>query len=174
MAEINKVPDFEAMGRAIFSHLSKDVGQVALSHFKGSFRKQGFTDYSFMAWPKRKDDLGHKILMNTNALMNSVVVISETTNRVELGTTHPFAAIHNNGGKFSIVVTPKMRKFFWAMFKKTGSEKWKFMALTKKKRLPIRIPQRQFIGQSHALDMAGDKLIKNTILNALKNIKPKK
>ena len=173
MSKINQVPDFEAMAKSVFKGLAHNVGQKALSHFKGSFRKQGFTDYSFIAWAARKDDLGHKLLLNTNNLMNDVQVRSESINKIEIGTSLPYAGIHNNGGKFSIVITDKMRKYFWAMFKETEDEKWKYMALTKKKRLPIRIPQRQFIGQSQVLNNNIDKLINETILRELKNIKHK-
>lgn len=164
MAEINKLPDFELMGRELLKQLPHDVGQIALSHFKGSFRKQGFTDYSFNAWPKRKDDLPHKILMQTHSLMNDLKVTSEIMKRVEISTSLPHASIHNNGGKFSIIVTERMRKFFWAMYKKTDDDKWKWMALTKKKRLPIRIVQRQYIGKSAVLDKNIDNHIVNSII----------
>ena len=40
-----------------------------------------------------------------------------------------YAKIHNEGGK--ILITPKMRRFFWAKFKETGKEYWKGLALTK-------------------------------------------
>jgi phage gpG-like protein len=163
-AVINNIPDFNAMGRALLKRIPHDVGQMGLSHFKGSFRKQGFTDHSFMAWVQTKDDLGHKILRDTNSLMNDVKVRKETMKRVEISATLPWASIHNNGGKYSITLTDKMRRFFWYMYKETGQEKWKWMALTKKKRLPIRIPQRQFIGNSHVLNNQIDKHIISLII----------
>lgn len=164
MAKINKAPDFEAIGRDILKQLPHNIGQMGLSHFKGSFRKQGFTDYSFIAWVLRKDDLGHKILMQSNSLMNDLKVTQETLTRVEIDTTLPYAGLHNNGGKFSIPLTDKMRKFFWAKFKETDDDKWKWMALTKKKRLPIRIPQRQFIGNSAVLNKNIDNYIISEII----------
>ncbi len=164
MSKINPAPDFEAMGKAILKQLPHNVSQQALSHFKGSFRKQGFTDYSFIAWPKRRDDLSHKILMQSNNLMNDLKVRAETINHIVIATELPYADIHNNGGKFSIPITQKMRNFFWAMFKSTGKESWKWMALTKKKRFPIRIPQRQFIGNSAELNKNIDNKIMETII----------
>lgn len=52
-----------------------------------------------------------------------------------------YAPIHEDGG--TIQITPKMRKFFWAMFAKTGDEGWKWMALTKK--TVITIPARPYM-----------------------------
>ncbi|MFA9212492.1 MAG: phage virion morphogenesis protein [Candidatus Methylacidiphilales bacterium] len=164
MENINPAPNFEAIGRNLIKQLPHNIGQMALSHFKGSFRKQGFTDYSYIAWPLRKDLLTHKLMVKSNSLMNDLKVTSQTMQRVELGTTLPYAAIHNNGGKFSILLTPKMRKFFWAMFYKTNNLKYKQMALTKKKRLPVRIPQRHFIGNSAVLNQNIDKYITNEII----------
>ena len=84
--------------------------------------------------------------------------------------------IHNWGGETSPAVTPKMRRFAWAMYyqaagkSKKGTkgrkaaenapsgalppeaQMWHSLALTKKKRLRIKIPQRQFIGQSRELE----------------------
>jgi phage gpG-like protein len=163
-SKINKTPDFEAMGKAIIKQLPHNVSQQALSHFKGSFRKQGFTDRSFVAWPKRKDDLGHKILMNTNSLMNDLKVRLATINNIIIGTDLPHADAHNNGAKYSIPITAKMRKFFWAMYIETDKEKWKWMALSKKKRMAIRIPKRQFIGNSAELNKNIDTKIIETII----------
>jgi phage gpG-like protein len=87
-----------------------------------------------------------------------------------------YAPIHNWGGTLSPTVTPQMRKFAWAMYyktsgkKKTGkrirekaqaenarldteANKWKALALTKKTKLNIRIPQRQFLGESRELEL---------------------
>lgn len=89
-----------------------------------------------------------------------------------------YAPIHNWGGEINATVTDRMRRFAWAKFyeasgKKrkaaTGQKKrskrrsvakplstqaqfWKNMALTKKKRLHIHIPQRQFLGVSEELN----------------------
>lgn len=163
MAKINDLPDFDKMARELFKQLPHDVGQLGLSHFKGSFRKQGFTDYSFIAWVARLDDFAHKIMRKSDSLMNDVKVRSATIRRIEISTSLPYADIHNNGGKFSLLVTDKMRKYFWAMYKETGHKKWQYMATTKKKRIPIRIPQRQFIGHSAVLNKQIDAHIVNTI-----------
>jgi len=48
-----------------------------------------------------------------------------------LGSTVPYARIHEKGGHMSTIITPKMRKFFWAKFYDTGEGMWKGMALSK-------------------------------------------
>ena len=95
--------------------------------------------------------------------------------RVTVGTEVPYAAIHNEGG--DIIVTPRMKRFFWAKYRETNggswkrnakndeAEFWKTLAL-KKAGSVIHIPQRRFIGESQELT---DK-INNTIENEINNI----
>ncbi|XGA85218.1 hypothetical protein OEG92_05450 [Polaribacter sejongensis] len=59
-----------------------------------------------------------------------------------------YAALHNFGG--TIPITPKMRRYFWAMFKQTGDAYFKGMALTKKKEFVI--PERKYIGKTSAME----------------------
>ena len=102
--------------------------------------------------------------------------------------------IPGEGGKPT--VTPQMRRFAWAKYyqasgkakkaatgkrkgKKKGSAvnnesqenqealKWKRLALTKKKKLRIKIPQRQFIGESRELSEKIDRKMENEIRNIL-------
>lgn len=97
----------------------------------------------------------------------------------------PYAALHNQGGTVDVPVTDRMRRYAWARFyrasgkvrkaakggrkgrRKTGGGAqaspqaafWKNFALTRKKKLHIRIPQRQFIGDSRELD---EKIVNRT------------
>ena len=66
----------------------------------------------------------------------------------------PYAKLHNEGG--FLIVTRRMRKFFWAMYyqavkrkQHTRAAHWKGLALTKRM---LWIPKRQFMGQSAAAD----------------------
>lgn len=59
-----------------------------------------------------------------------------------------YAAIHNDGGE--IIVTPRMRKYFWAQYYKSGgrgpkAQMYKALAL-KRAGSTIKIPKRQYIG----------------------------
>ena len=98
--------------------------------------------------------------------------------RVKVMNTVPYAPVHNWGATLTPAVTPRMRRFAWAKYyQATGKPKartkgrksaenapsgaltpeaqmWRGLALTKKKQLRIKIPQRQFIGPSRELDNA--------------------
>lgn len=160
------------------------VGNMAKRHFQDNFRKSGFVDGGLHPWPKTKRQLSggtsaasqHKpLLSNRNHLFNAVRYVSGDY-RVKIVNDVPYAPIHNWGGKTSPAVTPKMRRFAWAMYyqaagkPKAGTkgrksaekapngeltpeaQMWRGLALTKKKRLQIKIPKRQFIGQSRELE----------------------
>lgn len=82
-----------------------------------------------------------------------------------------YAPAHNWGETLHPTVTPKMRKFAWAKYYQSGGGrknategtksakneepaealKWKKLALTKKEKLDVKIPQRQFLGESKEL-----------------------
>ena len=93
-----------------------------------------------------------------------------------------YAEIHNEGG--DIVVTKKMKKFFWAMFYKTSgrvsrrndgenrrtkrnkqlseeAEFWQNLAL-KKEGDTIKIPQRQYIGETALVKNEIEKTVSET------------
>ena len=92
----------------------------------------------------------------------------------------PYAAIHNNGGTINThpSVTKRMRRFAWAkVYALAGvkgklpkqlpaaAAKWRALALTKKSKLNItaRIPQRQFMGDSHELKQKINTIINDSI-----------
>lgn len=54
----------------------------------------------------------------------------------------PYAPVHEYGA--SITVTPKMVAFFWAKYRETGSDRWKWMALGAKRKGVIVIPARPY------------------------------
>lgn len=96
--------------------------------------------------------------------------------RVRVYNDAPHASVHNNGGTIEPTVTPRMRRFAWAKYyEATGGGKkaekgrkkggkatpvnenetaqfWKNFALTKKKKLSIKMPERPFIGESAELN----------------------
>lgn len=166
------IPDFEAMAAQLLNNLAPEIAKEAQAFFKGSFDKEGFTDYGFIAWPKRKDAETHKILTKSQTLRNSVVIKSQTPQRIEImaGEGLPYAEIHNKGGTINVTLTPKARKFFWYMYKKTEDEKWKRMAITKKQMLNIRIPQRQYIGESQELNKLIDRIIRERLKEAQRSL----
>lgn len=128
------------------------------------------------------------LLSSRNHLYSSMKYIPADY-RVKVANDVQYAPLHNWGGDTHPRVTPQMRKFAWAMYYKaagirkkgtTGkrkgkkrkrnippeAEKWKRLALTRKKKLNIRIPQRQFLGESRELN----EQINNKIESEIRNI----
>lgn len=167
------VPDFRKLAENVMKDLPKNVSEKARAFFISAFIKQGFTDTSFIPWVKRKDDFSHKLLQQSLALKNSINITKADFESVEItaGEGINYGAIHNEGGTITVKVTPKMKKFFWAMYKKTEVEKWKWLALTKKENFIIKIPKRQFIGKSETLMTNLDNMFINEIYNYFKNLK---
>ena len=168
-----QVPDFKKMAEEALHGLPEEVAEKARSFFLASFIKEGFTDNSFIPWVKRADDLSHKILSRSLKLKGSIKIEQADFKKISIsaGDGVPYAEIHNNGGTINVTVTEKMRKYFWYIFKKTGKEQYKWMALTKKESISITIPKRQFIGDSFTLDKKIDELFIARITKAQKNSK---
>lgn len=186
MNELNKLgKELRAQGKRLEKHirtaLPRKVGIIATSHYRDNFRQGGFVDGGLKPWKpaqrqgRAKGVLGQygPLLSKRTHLMRSIR--SEPGNaRVKIINDVPYARIHNEGGTTTShpQVTPKMRRFAWAMFYKTAgvatrgkskgkippivpeeAQKWRAMALTRKKQLTIvsRIPKRQFMGPSKEL-----------------------
>ena len=167
-------PDFEGVFKKLLQDLPRYVEVTAKDFFVDSFHKQGFTNESFEAWEKRNQPdyrAGGAILTATGALRNSIHTIEANTNNVTIGTYAAYAKIHNEGGIITLPVTKKMKKYFWYMYKKTEDEKWKWMALTKKETLTIKIPKRQFIGESETLMNKLDKMFIDRIKQYFNSLK---
>lgn len=114
------------------------------------------------------------LLSRRNHLFSSIKY-TPSNYRVRVANDVPYAPTHNWGAVLTPAVTPKMRRFAWAKYyEATGRPKkgtkgrkraktarqaaetpeasmWRGLALTKKKRLRITIPQRQFLGRSEEL-----------------------
>ncbi len=173
MAKKNEIPDFRKMAEELLKELPQQVAEKARAHFLMSFIKEGFTDVSFIPWPKRKDLEGHKILSQSLALRSSIRIVRADLKLIHIiaGEGIPYAAIHNTGGIITVPVTDKMRKYFWYLYKKTDDAYWKNAALTKKTEFQIRIPKRQYIGDSYALMQEIDRTAVQKIIQIQKNLK---
>lgn len=166
-------PDFRKIAEEVMKDLPKKAGEKALQFFLASFIKQGFTDTSFIPWVKRKDDLTHKLLNQSYALKASGKIDKADLTEVNIsfGEGLNYAAIHNEGGTITVKVSAKMKRYFWYMYKKTEDEKWKWMALTKNETLTIKIPKRQYIGESETLMNNLDKMFIDRIKQYFNSLK---
>ena len=165
------------------------AGEIAQAHFQDNFRRGGhLTGGKVHKWPKtkRQASVSKKaennygpLLSERKALMKSIRYVPQDA-RVRVFTDLPYAAIHNFGGTINIhpTVTPKMRRFAWAMYHKTkGEDKndfnvWKALALTKKKKLDItvKIPQRLFLNDAPEVREAIEKATIEQIAKLFNNI----
>lgn len=146
-----EIPDFGKIAKSAINDSRRYAMVYCLNFFKDSFRKQGFTDQHFEQWENRESPdyrPGGALLVSTSFLLESLKVLSNNKKQIVFGSYAPYAEIHNEGGMLKIKITKKSRKYFWYMYKKTNDEKWKRMALTKKDMMQVKIPKRQFIGES--------------------------
>lgn len=139
-----------------------------VNFFKRNFDRGGFVDKPFKRWSDLQNprDKGRSKLVKSGRLRRAIKKMSVSRNRivVGVGSEIKYARIQNDGGK--IPVTPKMRRYFWAMYKQTGQEYYKSLALTKQSHLTI--PERKFIGDSQALMITVDRTIQKELDFALK------
>ncbi len=143
-----------------------DLRVELLDEFDRNFERKGFFDSK---WPEARYKNPRGSLMLRSGRLRKSIRGQILKNGIGFSSSMPYASIHNQGGK--ITVTPKMRRFFWAMYYQnlsgvsfsiktrkvaTGSRKyeqaeyWRSMALTRGGQ--ITIPQRQFIGHHPQVD----------------------
>lgn len=158
--------------QALRRTLPVKVGRIAKDHFQEGFRKRGFQDNGTQAWQRKKRPDKYGPLMSSRQNLYGSIYYHPEDYKVTVGTSVPYAEIHNEGG--DITVTARMKRFFWAKYRETNggswkrnakneeAEFWKTLAL-KKVGSVIHIPQRKFIGQSHELNNKIDQTIENEI-----------
>lgn len=149
--------------------ITRTMGTMAIKHFRRSFRNKAFTDQGKEPWKPRQQEGRGSLMSVSGALRRSIHKTGVTTKSVTIvagGPKVPYAAAHNEGQTLRPRVTKKMRKYAWAKhyeaMEQDDQEKaniWKGLALTKKSRLTIKMPRRQFMGYSHALHKRTRKLI---------------
>ncbi len=145
-------------------NILNDVRIELADEFDRNFQRKAFFD---RAWPKNKliNNRG-SMMARTNNLRRSIRS-NISGDRIVFSSSLPYATIQNEGG--TVVVTAKMKRFFWAMYyqssgkmskKKDGSlsnnkrnarlsieaMQWKNLALMKIGQ-KIQIPERRFIGE---------------------------
>jgi phage gpG-like protein len=183
--ELEKIVD---KYHTVASQFTADIAIVAHNFFLMGFVKGGqFINGGFAPWPQRKFNIDRstktrKVLTKEGHLSDSIKQV-HNANEVRIYTNHPYAAIHNNGG--TIKVTPAMRRYFWAMYYASLSNKtfsikkrrennnahnrrsneiaeiWKSLALTKK--TDFTFPKRTFLYNSSNLNTEIEKLLNHRL-----------
>lgn len=189
----------EQVEREVNDRLPRKVGIIAVQHFRQNFRDSGFLDGGLRPWKKSQRELRggmgasarYKTLTSARNHLMSSTQAHIGRGEVSIENPVPYAVIHNEGGTIvsNPTITPKMRKYAWAMAyklsgRKRGStgkrgkraggskeaipeeaRKWMALALTKKTKLKIRakMPKRQFIGESRELVEKVNKEVNDSI-----------
>lgn len=150
------------------------IAEKATEHFKRRFTTK---EWDGTPWPQTKQIIRRgSILVRSGKLVNSIRPKTVNIERVAISAGSskvPYAKAHNEGETITIPVTDKMRRFAWAMYyneagsgvrtNKAGAtyqsvgvgkkaNPWKGLALTQKKTLTVKLPKRQFMGKSNALN----------------------
>lgn len=177
------------------------VGRIAKDHFQTGFRQGGFQDNGTQTWQRKKRPDKYGPLMSSRQNLYGSIYYHPDDYRVTVGTSVPYAEIHNEGGE--IVFTQRMKRFFRAKAyeaagtfgrKKTNgttpkkqktisdrqfyawmhtatltpeAEFWCALSM-KPVGATIKIPKRQFIGESKELNTQIENLIEKEINNILK------
>lgn len=168
MNKSNQMPDFLRMSTKLLKDLQSDAEVMGMAFIHSNFENQGFTNSAFEAWKPRKQSISYNLLRVTNNLFNSINVAESTPERITFEADAPHAQIHNEGGVLNVPITERSRKYFWFMFMQTGNTMWRAMALTKKTRLTIKMPKRQYMGHSETFSNDWDKHVSNEILTRFK------
>ena len=189
----------EQVEREVNDRLPRKVGIIAVQPFKQNVRDSGFHDGGLRPWKKSQRELRggmgasarYKTLTSARNHLMSSTQAHIGRGEVSIENPVPYAVIHNEGGTIASnpTITPKMRKYAWAMVyklsgRKRGStgkrgkraggsreaipeeaKKWMALALTKKTKLKIRakMPKRQFIGESRELIEKVNKEVNDSI-----------
>lgn len=138
------------------------VGRIAINHFEENFERGGFMDKTLERWKPRKNDKdsGRGVLIGKQSagLMRSIRVLSSNGQAVIVGTSKPYARIHNRGGTIN---HPGGTAYFVkggkAVFvRNVTAKRYNEIFNRKMKRTKphkIKIPQRKFLGPSYTLNV---------------------
>lgn len=192
--------NIDGLRRYIDTQAPRIVGTIAVNHIREDFAAGGFTNGGRTPWkPTKRQQSGGTnaasqygpLTSSRNRLMNSVTYLTGKR-KVTVKTDVEYAAVHNFGGTVHPRVTPRMRRFAWAMYYELGgevptgkakrkgkkyrlpspeAEMWKRLALTKKERLTIHIPQRRFMPSADTpeLDRKIQQRLEKDIIKILDN-----
>jgi phage gpG-like protein len=130
--------------KTLLTDIINDLRVDLTAEFDRNFERKGFFNDP---WPDTKHG-NHRgsLMIRSGDLRRGLESDIDSGIGVRFTNSMPYATIHNEGGTTHPTVTPKMRAWAWAMHKETGEDWYKHIALTKKDKLEVKIPKRQFIG----------------------------
>ncbi len=94
-----------------FKAFVKDVKTELADEFDRNFERKAFFNEK---WPGTGIPNNRGSLMMRSGGLRRAIKSSINGNSIHFSSSRPDASLHNEGGE--IAVTPKMKKFFWAMY----------------------------------------------------------
>jgi phage gpG-like protein len=145
-----------------YKNIPAEVATIAVNFSKDRFRDQAWTDETKEPWKSRKRPRRGKtgkvssnqtLLVKTGRLKRSVRKISATEDKIIIGTDVPYAQIHNEGGTITGTATVKSHTVKeHTRMRKGRREKVKSHTVkAHSRKMNVKIPKRQFIGNSYTL-----------------------
>jgi phage gpG-like protein len=161
---ISQLPAFRDELKRSIERMPMVAGGTAVAFFKENFRRQGFlSDGTVKKWKARNKgaarNKGRALLIDSGTMRRDIRVLTASGMMVVVGTTVPYAEAHNDGSDFkgTVKVPGHTRKGGRVRGHKRGGvrvrthkrDAAKVSGHTKK--MDVKIPQRQFIGESSDL-----------------------
>ena len=167
--------------KTFLNHVLTDTKVKLTEAFDRNFERKGFFGNG---WPETKiPNRRGSLMMRTGTLRRSIRSTVEGSS-VRWTSSVPYADLQNNGGE--LVITEKMKRYFWAMYYKVSgaakgrkgsaqkafsveAEQWKALAL-KKVGDKLKVPKRQFIGDHHEVKRMVDDIVNFNMKELLNSI----
>ena len=157
-----------------YARIMPAVAEIAVNFFQDRFRAEAWTDRSAKRWAQRKNKDKNKnkrgILIKSGQLRNAIRPDIISTNLVQISNRKPYAAVHNQGFKGVVHVRPHDRKIKGRVTvqnietRRSSTRKTTTgIAKVKGHSRRVDMPQRQFMGNSEAMERKFDRLIINLI-----------
>lgn len=167
--------------KTFLNHVLTDTKVKLTEAFDRNFERKEFFGNG---WPETKiPNRRGSLMMRTGTLRRSIRSTVEGSS-VRWTSSVPYADLQNNGGE--LVITEKMKRYFWAMYYKVSgaakgrkgsaqkafsveAEQWKALAL-KKVGDKLKIPKRQFIGDHPEVKRMVDDIVNFNMKELLNSI----
>lgn len=146
------------------------IGTEVVNSALDNFKKESFEDNK---WPARKDkNNNRKLLIKSGTLRRSISILSQGQSRVTVGSTLPYAAVHNYGGTINRAARSET---FTRNRHKRGVKKGLFRRGTVQqqqgftfKAYSYSMPKRQFLGATPKLKQHLENVIREELTKAFK------
>ncbi len=168
--------------KKLLSTIMEDIKVDLSSEFDENFRRKAFFNER---WKKNKIHNSKGSQMIRSGRLRNSIKGKVKGNQIRWRSNVAYAKILNEGGE--IVVTKKMKSFFWAMYYKANggavnakyknrrqrltreAEKWKALALQPLGKV-VKVEKRQFIGEHSSIIRRIDNIVKRNIAEYSKSI----